>query len=78
MIAEAIKPIKTEEDYKAALAQVDVLADADEGTEEFDRLDVLVTLIEAYEAKHYPIGPPSFEAAVDYEMEKRGISRGSI
>lgn len=75
MIAEAIKPIKTEEDYKAALAQVDVLSDADEGTEEFDRLDVLVTLVEAYEAKHYPIGPPSFEAAVEYEMEKRGLMR---
>lgn len=73
MIAEAIKPIRTEEDYKSALSQVDALSDADEGTEEFDRLDVLVTLIEAYEVKHYPIGPPSFEAAVEYEMEKRGM-----
>ena len=69
--------MKTEEDYKAALAQVDMLSDADEGTDEFDRLDVLVTLIESYEAKHYPIGPPSFEAAVDYEIEKRGISRNN-
>ena len=77
MIAEAIKPIKTEEDYKAALAQVDALSDAEEGTAEFDRLDVLVTLIEAYESKHYPIGPPSFEAAVEYEMEKRGMSWGN-
>ena len=77
MIAEAIKPIRTEKDYKSALAQVDLLSDADEGTEEFDRLDILVTLIEAYEAKHYPIGPPSFEAAVEYEMEKRGIGRGT-
>ena len=69
--------MKTEEDYKAALAQVDMLSDADEGTDEFDRLDVLVTLIESYEAKHYPIGPPSFEAAVDYEIEKRGTSRNN-
>ena len=69
--------MKTEEDYKAAPIQVNVLSDADEGTEEFDRLDVLVTLIESYEAKHYPIGPPSFEAAVDYEIEKRGISRNN-
>ena len=76
MIAEAIKPIRTEEDYKSALSQVDALSDADEGTEEFDRLDVLVTLIEAYEVKHYPIGPPSSEAAVEYEMEKRGIIGG--
>ena len=77
MITEAIKPIKTEEDYKSALSQVEMLSDAEEGTPEFDRLDVLVTLIESYEAKHYPIGPPSFEAAVEYEMEKRGITRAN-
>lgn len=76
MIAETIKPIKSEEDYQATLAQIDRLSDAQEGTEEFDRLDVLATLVEAYEAKHYPIGPPSFEAAVEYEMEKRGITQG--
>lgn len=75
MIAEAIKPIRSEEDHKAALTQIDRLSDAQKGTEEFDRLDILVTLVEAYEAKHYPIGPPSFEAAVDYETEKRGITR---
>jgi HTH-type transcriptional regulator/antitoxin HigA len=75
MIAEAIRPIRTEEDYKSALAQIDLLSDSNEGTAEFDRLDVLVTLVEAYEANHYPIGPPSFEAAVEYEMEKRGITR---
>jgi HTH-type transcriptional regulator/antitoxin HigA len=75
MIVEAIKPIRSNEDYQAALTQIDRLSDAQEGTEEFDRLDILATLVEAYEAKHYPIGPPSFEAAVDYEMEKRGITR---
>jgi len=64
--------MNTEEDYRFALVQVDALSYASEGTAEFDRLDVLVTLIEAYEAKRYPIGPPSFEAAVEYEMEKRG------
>ena len=76
MIAETIKPIRSEADYKAALVQIDLLSDAAEGTEEFDRLDVLATLVEAYEAKHYPISPPSFEAAVEYEMEKRGIPKG--
>ncbi len=65
----------SEEDYKATLAQIDRLSDAQEGTEEFDRLDVLATLVEAYEAKHYLIGPPSFAAAVEYEMEKRGMVR---
>ena len=67
--------MQTEEDYKVALAQIDALSNAEEGTAEFDRLDVLVTLVEAYEAKHYPIGPPSFEAAVEYEMEKCGLLR---
>ena len=62
------------EDYKATLSQIDRLSDAKAGTAEFDRLDVLVTLTEAYEAKHYPIGPPSLDAAVEYEMEKRGIT----
>ena len=69
--------MKTEGDYKSALVQIDALSNAEEGTAEFDRLDVLVTLVEAYEAKHYPIGPPSFEAAVEYEMEKRGLTLGS-
>ena len=66
--------MQTEQDYKSALAQIDALSCAEEGTAEFDRLSVLVTLVESYEAKHYPIGPPSFEAAVEYEMEKRGIT----
>ena len=66
--------MQTEEDRKTALVQIDALSDAQEGTAEFDRLDVLVTLVEAYEAKYHPIGPPSFEAAVEYEMEKRGLT----
>jgi HTH-type transcriptional regulator/antitoxin HigA len=70
-----IKPIKNEDDYRAALAQVDALGDPTEGGEEFDRLDVLVTLIEAYEAKHYPMSPLDPIAAVEYEMEKRGLTR---
>lgn len=48
--------METEENSKAALAQVDVLADAEAGTAEFDRLDVLVMPAEAYEASHYPRG----------------------
>ena len=73
-----IKPIKTEEDYKAALSEINRLFDAHEGTEDFDRLDVLATLVEAYEAKHCPIAPPSPLAAIEYEMEKRGLSRRDL
>jgi len=70
-----IKPIKTEEDYKAALAEINRLFDAHEGTDDFDRLDVLATLVESYETKHYPIASPRPLAAIEYEMEKRGYSR---
>ena len=73
-----ISPIKTEENYKAALSLVESLSDAQVGTEEFDRLDIIVTLIEAYEAKHHPIGPPDPIATIEYEMEKRGLTRRDL
>lgn len=73
-----ISPIKTEQDYKVALSLVDTLSDAQIGTEAFDTLDIVVTLIEAYEAKHYPIGPPDPNAAIEYEMEKRGLNEQDL
>lgn len=78
MTAEPLRPIKNEQDYRAALAQIDRLSAAQEGTDEFDRLDILATLVEAYEAKHSPIGPPSPLAAIEYEMEKRGLTRRDL
>ena len=53
-----IKPIKTELDYQAALKEIDILMDAYPETPEGDRLDVMTTLVEAFEAKHYPIEAP--------------------
>jgi antitoxin component HigA of HigAB toxin-antitoxin module len=50
-----IKPIRTEQDYKAALNEVESLMTSEFGTPEGDRLDVLATLVEAYEAKHFPM-----------------------
>ncbi|HZG22428.1 MAG TPA: hypothetical protein VE092_20650 [Herbaspirillum sp.] len=50
-----IKPIKTKADYRATLVEIDGLMSARRNTPEGDRLDVLVTLVEAYEAKHFPI-----------------------
>lgn len=73
-----IKPIKSQEDYKAALAEITRLFNAPEGTEEFDHLDVLATLVEAYETRHSPIAPPDPVAAIEYEMEKRGLSRRDL
>ena len=53
-----IEPLKSEQDYDEALAEIDKIFDADIDTPEGDRLDALATLVEAYEAKHWPIGDP--------------------
>jgi HTH-type transcriptional regulator/antitoxin HigA len=73
-----IKPIRTEADYEEALAQIAQLFNSSEGTEEYDRLDLLTTLVEAYEAKHYPIDAPDPITAIEYEAEKRGLSRKDL
>jgi len=69
-----IKPIRTEEDYFAALGEVESLMSAEFGTPEGDRLDVLATLVEAYEAKHYPIEVADPIEAIKFEMERKGLT----
>ncbi len=66
-----IRPIKTEQDYNAALAEIEGLMDA-EGDEEGERLDVLATLVEAWEDKHFPIEDPDPIAAIKFRMEQQG------
>lgn len=74
-----IKPIHTDTDYQAALKDIDSLLDAQPGTPEGDRLDVLVTLVEAYEAKHIPIPKPDDPVQVlEYYLESRGLSRADL
>jgi HTH-type transcriptional regulator/antitoxin HigA len=73
-----IKPIKTEADYKKALQAVENLMDAKLDTPEGDRLDVLVTLIEAYEKKHHPVLPPDPIEAIIHQMESQGLSRKDL
>lgn len=73
-----IKPIKTNEDYQAALEEIDRLFDAEPDTPEGDRLEILVTLVEAYENKHHPIPPPDPIEAIEYHMESRGLSRRDL
>ncbi len=73
-----IKPIRTEENYEAALAEVAVLWGAKSGTPEGDRLDVLATLIDAYEAQHHPIDPPDPVAAIEFRMEQQGLTRKDL
>lgn len=73
-----IAPIKTESDYDATLAEIDKLMDAEPGTPRGDRLDVLVTLVEAYEARHWAIDPPDPIDAIKLRMEQRGLNRGDL
>lgn len=73
-----INPIKTEADYEAALARIEALWGAEEDTPEGDELEVLFTLVEAYEAKHYPIEPPDPVEAIKFEMENRGLKRKDL
>lgn len=68
-----IMPIRTESDYDAALARIDTLMDAQEGMPEGDELDILVTLVEAYEAKHYPMPPCDPIEAIKFRMEQMGL-----
>jgi HTH-type transcriptional regulator / antitoxin HigA len=69
-----IRPIKTEEDYKAALREVSAFFDNEPvpGSAEGDRFEVLITLVEAYEAKHYPIALPDPVEAIKFRMEQAG------
>ena len=64
-----IKPIRTEADYQAALEEIDRLIDARPDTPEGDRLDVLATLVEAWEEKHCPIEEPDPIEAIQHRME---------
>ena len=61
-----IKPIRTEADYEAAFKEIEGLWDAEPGTPEGDRFEVLFTLVEAYEDQHYPILPPDPIEAIKY------------
>lgn len=73
-----IKPIRSEEDYETALQEIDGLMDAGLDTPEGERLDVLVTLVQAYEAEHYPIGLPDPIALILFVMEQRGLERADL
>jgi len=68
-----VTPIRTKRDYHRALKEIEGLMDAKRGTPQGDRLDVLVTLVEAWEAKHYPIDLPDPVEAIKYHMESRGL-----
>ena len=69
-----IKPIKTKADYRAALKEIEALMAAGANTPEGERLDVLVTLVEAYENKHYRLDLPDPVEAIKFRMEQKGMT----
>jgi len=73
-----IHPIKTELDYQNALKEIEGLMDAQPDTPEGDRLDIMVTLIAAYEEKHYPIENPDPIDAILHRMDVLGIDRKDL
>ena len=73
-----VKPIRTEANYKKALAEIEQLWGSPNGTPKGDRLDVLATLIEAWEITHYPMDPPDPIEAIKFRMEQQGLTRKDL
>lgn len=69
-----VKPIRTKRDHEAALREIETLMNTMHGTLEGDRLDVLATLVEAYEAKHFPLDLPDPVEAIKLVMEQRNLT----
>jgi len=77
-MANELKPIRTKADYATALSELERLWGAKTGTRDGDRLDVLATLIDAYESEHYPMDPPDPIEAIKFRMEQQGLSRKDL
>lgn len=75
-----IRPIRNEENYEEALRSIAGLMEAEpaEGTDDFDTLDVLVTLVEAYEQRHYPIGPANSVETIRFHLGRLGWSQAGL
>ena len=69
----SIKPIRNDDDLRAAFARLEQIFHAPEGSPEADDMEVLVTLVQAYEDKHYPIGPADPIEAIKFRMEQQGL-----
>ncbi len=73
-----IRPIKTDLDYKNALSRIEALWGSKKDTPAGDELDLLVTLVESYEIKHYPIAPPDPIDAIKFRMEQLGMTQADM
>ena len=75
---QIIRPIRSKSDYRAALAETQRLWDADPGTADGDRVDVLTTLVEAYESEHFPIEAPDPIAAILFMLQQKEMTRRDL
>jgi HTH-type transcriptional regulator / antitoxin HigA len=73
-----IRPIKTEQDYAEAINRIEELWGAEKDSPDGDELDILVTLVESYEMKHYPISPPDPIDAIKFRMEQMGMTNADM
>jgi HTH-type transcriptional regulator/antitoxin HigA len=73
-----IRPIKTEQDYNTSIHRIEVLWGAKKDTPQGDELDLLVTLVESYEMKHYPIAPPDPVDAIKFRMEQMDMTKADL
>ncbi len=73
-----IKPIKTEKDYNMSIKRIEELWGAKRDTPEGDELDLICTLVESYEMKHYPIAPPDPIDAIKFRMEQMGMTKADM
>jgi len=69
-----IKPIRNDDDLRAAFARLEAIFQAQEGSPEADEMEVLVALVESYENKHFPIGPADPVEAIKFRMEQQGLA----
>jgi len=75
---KVLKPIRNEANYEAALAEIEHLWGARIGTPQGDRLDILATLVDAYENEHYPMDPPDPIEAIKFRIEQQGLTRKDL
>ena len=73
-----IRPIKTEQDYNSAIKRIEELWGSKKDTLKGDEMDLIVTLVESYEMKHYPIAPPDPIDAIKFRMEQMGMTKDDM
>lgn len=73
-----IKPIRNDDDLRAAFRRLELVYQAQDGTPEVDEMEILVTLIEAYEHKHFPIGDVDPVEAIKFRMEQQGLTQKDL